>query len=215
MSKSCVFTTAQRGLTLVEVLVAIVIMAIIASISYQSLSVTVDSKDVVEKKLKEISRIDRMWLLMEADLRHVLNYKFKQSYGSGSGSELPALTIDNGGGYFLVLLRGGHANPLNFNRSELIRVGYRVENKTLWRDVWYDLSSNDEDNARQQKIIEDVEILEFRALSTQATSVSAGPWLDQWPQAAQAGALPLAVEVNLELEGHEPIKRLFSLVLGE
>ncbi len=208
----------QRGITLIEVLIAVIIMAMIGTISYQSLDATISSKEVVEKHIKELAKIDRAWLLIEADLRNMVNHQVTQAYGVGSGGKLPPMVLANTDEkYWMVVLRGGHANPLNFIRSELIRVGYRVQEEILWRDVWYDLGSNDVDQARQQKIIDGVEGVEVRILTPAATSFSGGPWTDSWPfQGANPDDMPLAVEIKLRLKGDEAeISRLFALVKGK
>lgn len=207
----------QRGLTLVEVLIAAVIMAVIGVISFQSINATVNSKESVEENLARLARLDRTWLLLETDLRNVVSAARRQVYGPGSGSDIPPMVVDNsaGGGYWFVVLRGGHANPLNFIRSEVIRVGYRLEENTLWRDVWYDLASVDVDQARSQKIVEGVERIEVRILSDQAQSFSSGPWVDRWPREDNVLALPMALEITVEFERYGEIKRLYSVVKGE
>lgn len=205
-----------QGLTLIEVMVAVSILAVIATISYQTLSVTIASKEVVEAKLKELARIDRAWLLLETDLKNALSYGRRQMLGPGSGELIPPLLIERNGDYAMVVLRGGHPNPMNFPRSELIRVGYRVEDETLWRDVWYNLGSVDQEEAKQQKIVDGVESIEISILSDRANSFSSGPWLDNWTMEQQASSpMPLALKVTIKLEGYEEVSRLYALLRGE
>ncbi|MFL0803582.1 MAG: type II secretion system minor pseudopilin GspJ [Agarilytica sp.] len=210
-------SSKQNGLTLIEVLIAVIIMALIGTISYQSLDTTIRSKEVVEEHLKELSKVDRAWLLIEGDLKNILNNSVSQSFGPGGGEDLPSLFLDNSDEeYWLVVLRGGHANPLNFIRSELIRVGYRVQDSVLWRDVWYNVASVDVDQARNQKVLDNVETVEVKILSPTATSFDGGPWVDKWPpQGARPEEMPFAVEVILRLKDDEEISRLFSLVNGK
>lgn len=213
------FARGVQGLTLIEVLIAVFILALVAVISFQSLDATIRSKEAVEDNLAKLARIDRAWLLIEADLKNTLSHTRRQTLGPGSGGELPPMVIENGGDdYWMTILRGGHANPLNFIRTEVIRVGYRVEDDVLWRDVWYNLASVDSDEAQQQKIIDNVENIEVRLLPPEATSFSAGPWSDRWPQQRSdegVAGLPFAIEITMELEGRSEVKRLFSLVKGE
>lgn len=208
-----------KGLTLIEVLIATAIMAVIGAISYQSLSASILSKEVVEDNLLKLNRVDRIWMLLETDLRNLVPVEQRQVFGAGSGEAIPAFVADpSATQYWLTLLRGGHANPLHFPRTEMIRVGYRVQDETLWRDVWYDLASVDSEQARPQKIVEHVESIEVRLLPHTATSYSDGPWVDRWPapNLPQAGSkLPLAIEVTLKLDGYSEITRLFALVKGE
>lgn len=208
----------QTGMTLIEVLIAITIMAVIAAISYQALTATIGSKEAVEDNIAKVTRIDRAWLLLEADLRNVINHTTTRTFGPGSGETIPSFVVEEGGDYWMTVLRGGHANPLNFPRTELIRVGYRVQEDTLWRDVWYDLASTDVDQAKQQKVVDNVEEVLVRVLPRNATSFSAGPWSDRWPALNAGNAnneLPLAIEVNLKLRDEAEIKRLFMLTKGE
>ncbi len=204
------------GMTLIEVLIAVIILAAIGTISYQSLSTTIKSKEVVEDNLAKLARIDRAWLLIETDLRNALAHVTQQTAGPGTSDDIQPLVLENGGDYWLTVLRGGHANPLDFLRTELIRVGYRLQEETLWRDVWYNLGSVDVEQARRQKVIDDVELLEVRALSPQARAFGSGPWLDRWPQAGASRdvMLPLAIEVKLQLREQAEISRLYSLVKG-
>lgn len=218
MNNAKKFFHAQQGLTLIEVLIAAFIMAVIGIISFQSLNSTVNSKEVVEENLDKLARLDRTWLLLETDLRNVVSASRRQVYGVGSGSDIPPLIVDNsdgGRGYWLTALRGGHANPLNFARSEVIRVGYRVQEDTLWRDVWNDLASVDVEQARSQKIIEGVEGVVVRILSDNAQSFTSGPWVDRWPQEENALALPMALEITVDFEKYGEITRLYSVVKGE
>lgn len=206
----------SRGFTLVEVLISSAILAIIGIISYQSLDATIRSKDVVEDNLEKLARVDRAWVLIEGDLRNALSHVTQQSLGPGTSEAIAPMILQNGGEYWMTMLRGGHANPLNFPRTELIRVGYRVQDETLWRDVWYNLGSVDVDQARQQKIIDKVELVEIRILPPTANSYSAGPWLDQWPQLGgkQDVLLPMAIEVTMQLKDQAQVSRVFSLIKG-
>ncbi|WP_158658142.1 type II secretion system minor pseudopilin GspJ [Agarilytica rhodophyticola] len=211
----------SQGLTLIEVLIAVFILSLVAVISFQSLDASVRSKEAVEDNLAKLARVDRVWLLLEADLKNALSHTRRQTLGPGSGSDIPAMVVeDNSEDYWLTLLRGGHANPLNFVRTEVIRVGYRVEDDVLWRDVWYNLASVDSELAQQRKVVDGIENIQVRLLSPDASSFSAGPWLERWPQQQAsegegAGGLPLAIEITMEIEGYNEVKRLFSLVKGE
>ncbi|MFL0811073.1 MAG: type II secretion system minor pseudopilin GspJ [Agarilytica sp.] len=210
----------SQGLTLIEVMVAVIIMALIGVISYQALDTTVRSKDVVEEHLADLARVDRAWTLLEADLRNIVNQSISPP-GYGAGNAIPPLVLGNNEGeYWMTMLRGGHANPLNLIRSEMIRVGYRVEEETLWRDVWYNLAQTDQEEARHQKIADGVERVEVRILSNQASSYTAGPWVESWPSGVNAGganniSMPHAIEVKLKLLDREyEIVRLYSILEG-
>lgn len=200
----------QRGFSLLEVMIALAIMAIMAVLAFQSLDIAHRSSDANKEKLTQIERLDRVWVMLENDLRNALGYVNLNTYGE----MVPALQADAGELYWLQVFRGGRSNPLYFPRTELVRVGYRFEENMLWRDSWWDPSNPDPDLAFQQKLLEGVDTIEVRMLPVTAQSVQDGPWADRWPPQETAETLPLAIEITLILEDERELTRLFSLVQG-
>ncbi len=202
--------TRQTGFSLLEVLIALAIMAIMAVLAFQSLDVADRSSEANEEKLREIERLDRVWVLLENDLRNALGYVNFNSYGD----IVPALQADANEIHWLQVFRGGRSNPLYFPRTELTRVGYRIEEEALWRDSWWDPANPDPELAFQQKLLEGVEAVELRMLPVNAQSVQDGPWADEWPPQQTPDQLPLAIEITLILENERELTRLFTLLQG-
>ena len=200
----------QRGFSLLEVLIALAIMAIMAVLAFQSLDVAERSSEVNQEKLAEIEQLDRIWVLLENDLRNVLSYDRISSYGD----LVPAMQVDDRDLHWLQFFRGGRTNPLYFPRTELGRVGYRLENEALWRDSWIDPANPDPDLAFEQKLLEGVDSVEVRVLLPDARSVEDGPWTDEWPPRDVVDVLPIAVEVTIIFEDEREITRLIGLAPG-
>lgn len=201
----------QAGISLLEVLVASTIMATIATLSFGALDVSDRSKTISEEKMLDLQQFDRSWVLLENDLRNALSYPGPDL----NGDIVYAMQISYGEEYSLIFLRGGRANPLGLPRTELARVGYRVKEGVLWRDLWVDPFNADIDYARQQKVIEGVEDIKIRALASDAKGYKEGPWLEEWPSRSGApDKLPLAIEVTIETESRGQISRLFMLTPG-
>jgi general secretion pathway protein J len=146
---------------------------------------------------------------MENDLRNALAYDKKPAFGDN----IPAMQV-GGQEYWLIFLRGGHANPLNLVRSELMRVAYRIDDEVLWRYSWTDPHSIDEDSAQKQKLMEGVEEVAVRVLSPDATSFSGGPWTDTWPAEGVTNQLPKAIEITLTFTKAGELMRLMALAPG-
>jgi len=201
----------QSGLTLLEVLIAASIMATIAVLAFGALSVTERSREVSEDRLRSIQQLDRVWLMLESDLRNALGYKAL----TNRGDIIPAMKITYSEDYWLNLQRGGKANPLGFFRTELVRVAYRIENEVLWRDTWYDTGNIDPEQARKQKLLEGIERVEVKVLPDTAKSVDDGIWIEQWPPENKVETLPLALRITFEIEGRGELDRLFILQPGK
>ncbi|MEN0039363.1 MAG: type II secretion system minor pseudopilin GspJ [Cellvibrio sp.] len=218
-----------RGFTLLEVLIALVISALIAAMAFESLNAADNGAKRTNDVLNEINRLDRAWQIIGADLRHVIppaaadkNAIFQADSLRSSGEDADQMV--------LLFKRRGWVNFSNLPRSDLQMVGYRVEEGKLWRDFLpernLELSDIDmEDDSLHQLLLEDVEDIQLRflhqgAISSKGKSVLeerdfSDNWLQKWPENTQQGAtaqdLPLAVEITIELKGVGTSVRLFAM----
>lgn len=201
----------QSGFTLVEVMLALVIMAMIALLSAQAFNTAATGSAATREAMDRIAQIDRTFVLIETDLRNAIPKIVRDSFNK----QLPPIFVSGSDDYWMTIMRGGLENPLFLPRSEEVRVGYRYMEEAIWRDTWYNPRQTDQDDARAQKILTDVTHMSVRVLPPNATSLAAGPWLQDWPPNETAMMLPLAIEVTLELEDMGEIVRLFSILPGE
>lgn len=198
----------HAGFTLVEVLLALVIMAMIALLSAQAFNTASTGSAATREAMDRIAAIDRTFVLIETDLRNAINKPVNDSFNQ----PLPPLFVASSDDYWMTVMRGGLENPLFLPRSEEVRVGYRYMEETIWRDTWYNPRNTDQDDARAQKILTGVTMMSVRVLSSKATSLAAGPWLQDWPDNSGGHPLPPAIEVTLELEDMGEVVRLFSIL---
>lgn len=203
------------GFTLIEVLLALMIMAMIAMLSAQAFNTAAAGSDATREAMDRLAEVDRAFVLMENDFRNALPHALQPVLFGGA--PLPAFfTSDGGDDYRMVVLRGGLDNPLFQARSETVRVGYRIVDDEIWRDTWFNPRQRDQEEARPKKILTGVDNFMVRVLSPVPTStVNAGPWLIDYPPNASANeVLPPAVEVTVELKDFGEIRRLFVMLPG-
>ena len=191
-------------------MVAVGVMALVAAGSYLAINAAATSSETTRRALERFERIDRAWAILEADLRNAVG-RLAPIY---NGPPLPAMSAEFNSDYRLTFVRGGRANPLLLPRTELARVGYRLEEDILWRDTWYDPAQIDRDEATPQKLVDGVTEMTVRLLAPSAQSVDTGPWLDEWPGNQPLMALPVAVEITLSLEDMGEVMRLFEILPG-
>jgi general secretion pathway protein J len=196
-----------------EVMVALFIMALIAMLASQAFNTASSGAAATREAMDRLAEIDRTLFLIETDLRHAVPKQYRQRLGE----ILPALYVAQSDDYWLVLMRGGVANPLNQRRTEEVRVGYRYVEETIWRDTWYNPLENQEEEAYKQKLLTGVEDMVVRVLPYGAgVSIAGGPWYDMWPATGRKpDELPIAIELTLTLEDMGEIKRLYSLLPGK
>jgi general secretion pathway protein J len=211
MTQTSAGPRAMGGFTLMEVMVAIVIMAMIAVMTSQSFSTAMQSSEATQEAIERLAKVDRVWVLLENDIRNMMPLVPQVE----NAEPLPAIYVADSGEYRLTLLRGGYANPLHLPRTEMVRIGYRFEESVLWRDTWINIADNDERNAKPQKILDNIEEIYIKVLRAENSSFSGGPWGEQWPATGlPLHAIPAALEVTLKLEDFGEIKRYFTFLPG-
>lgn len=213
------------GFTLLEVLVAIAITALVAVMAYGGFSTAMDAGEQSIDAAEHLQELDRTLRILERDLMQTVPRAIVDGYGEPQpafeGMAAGDLASGRAGRYALRFTRGGWSNPLQLPRSELQRVAYRLADGQLWRDHWPQLDMAHAEAPRRLHLLSGVVAMRLRYLGTTAGRKNAlgGEWLEQWPANANANAnpaqvaesLPAAVELILELEGWGEIRRLFPL----
>lgn len=217
----------QAGLTLLEMLIAMAITALVAAMAYGFLSSARVAKESIDEALVTVNDLETVFQLLATDLHHVVDRQLPAA-AAGLGSVDPAPAFMGGevsrgaanvllGDYIIRFVRDGWANPLQQQRSDLQRVGYRWIDGQLWRDYWPERNQPlDAAPAGTRLLIEDLEELRIRFLPANAGQLRDSAWLEYWPpegsdQGAGASSLPLAVELTLTLEDVGDVQRIFSL----
>ncbi|MGM0767682.1 MAG: type II secretion system minor pseudopilin GspJ [Pseudomonadota bacterium] len=200
----------QKGFTLMEVLIAVAITAVIGLGVWQVLSGVVLARDRVNEAADAFDQLQRAMLLLERDLTQLVNRPVRDMYGDYQ----PALTSREDE-FALVLTRQGWRNPLGTRRSALQRAGWEYTGEELRRRHWLTLDQGQEDNSQDVLVLADVTTFEIRFFDSKRN------WSDGWPtEEAMAnldpGArpdipLPIGIEVTLEHERFGELVRTFAV----
>lgn len=200
----------QRGFTLLEVLVAITITAVIGIGVWQVLSGVILSRDRVDELAEDFDGVQRAMLLLERDITQIVNRPARDIYGDFK----PALTSREDE-FALMLTRQGWRNPLGLRRSSLQRVGWEYTGTELRRRYWPTVDQGQEDNSQDLLLLEGVTAFDLRFLNDQNS------WEQEWPSNEAMAALspakrpnvafPLGMEITLEHERFGKLVRVFVL----
>jgi general secretion pathway protein J len=196
-----------HGFTLIEVLVALAVFAIMAALAYGALSQTLLSAEILSDRMDRLQALQRTVRILTDDFQQLSPRPIRNEIGDGFG---PALDTDFNSGFALELTHGGWNNPIALPRGTMQRSAYRIEEDELIRYHWRVLDRTFSNEPVSVALIGGVESIVF--LFMQAD----GEWTERWPPTNQAGPLgarlrPRAVQVVLTLENEGEITRLIEV----
>ena len=206
----------NAGFTLLEVLIALSIFALIGVASFNVLTTVIDTQRVGDEHSNRLSVLQRAILVLDRDISQQIQREIRIS----GGKQLDSLLI-NSDDFPIELTRGGWSNPLQSQRSELQRVAYRVGSKPLMssleqpedttqyllRVTWPHLDRSSESEMVVQPILPGVEAVDIRAITDKGR-------LRQWPpKNSGSGKTPelLGIELTVTLADVGPISRVYKV----
>lgn len=199
--------TRHAGFTLLEVLIAISIFALLALGTYRMLSSVLASDETVRRNELQLRELQRAFSVLEQDLAQAGPRPIRDAFGDVQ----PAL-LGESEPQALELSRLGWRNPLGSARSNWQRVRWQLDGETLQRRYWNVLDQAVDSQPQVQQVLSHVRSYKLRYLDSQ------GNWLSQWPpegmNANASGAmqrLPRAVEISLEHAHYGLLTRVLRL----
>lgn len=202
----------SRGFTLIEVLIALAITALVATLSFASLTAVLDSVEGVREARAEIRSVNQFWSLLARDLRQVVPRRVRDEYGEVESAFWGGELADNS----LNFTRLGWHNTNGLSRSNMQRVRYVWEDETLYRETFVVLDRTGETEPRRITMLEDVIEFELRFLPQGATlapdNLDTGDWETTWSSRESAAEdSPWALELMINIDGWGEVRRLFEL----
>jgi general secretion pathway protein J len=196
-----------RGFTLLELLVALAIFAVLATTTYAGLVNILSQRAAVEEQAGRLQALQRSHRQLERELAQFAGRGIRDGFGDTQ----PALQL-GGQAPGLEFTHGGWLNPLGRPRAVLQRVRYVLDQDRLLRFSWQVLDRAQDSEPLEQVMLEGVRSLQVRLLD------EANEWHEQWPPEALlpgqvAPAAPRAAEVVLELDGLGELRWLFRLAV--
>lgn len=209
----------QTGFTLIEILVAVAIFAVMAAMAYGGLSTVLETRESVTKALDNSRTLQMAVWRIRRDIEQTVNRPIRNQFGV---TKPPIFGTPQAG---LTITHNGWRNPLERPRSSLQRTRYYLdEDSNLIRAYWPTLDRAQETEPTESTLIKDVESIEWRYMNAE------GEWIDRWPPnasglgttparrprrtGAQQTALPRAIELRLETRHWGEIRLLLMVPPG-
>ncbi|MCO6059442.1 type II secretion system minor pseudopilin GspJ [Pseudomonas sp. MOB-449] len=196
------------GFTLLELLIAIAIFALLALGTWRMLGAVLDSDEATRIQEQQLRELVRAVSAFERDVRQVEPRSIRDAYGE---SRAALLGEHQGDDDVLELTRGGWRNPTGTQRSGLQRVRWQLSGERLERRYWTVLDQAQDSLPQVQAALDGVTALKLRYLD------DSGDWQDSWPPVGlsddeRLDRLPRALELTLEHRRYGELRRVVRLV---
>ncbi|AZZ92026.1 type II secretion system protein GspJ [Hahella sp. KA22] len=210
----------ERGFTLLEVLIAVTITAIIGTAAFQFLGQGIRNKKNLETKSESLEEIQKAQRVLEGDLGQIVARSVRGEYGDEfySVTNLNALKL-------IEFSRTGWRDTNDLlelitedeeeisRRSNLQRVSYELEENTLYREYWEVMDRAQDSQPLKQRLLTHVKSVKFRFMDKD------NQWHNEWPTEDMLTnqnepaylKVPKALEITLDHEKFGSIRRIYQV----
>lgn len=204
---------SSRGFTLIEIMVAVLIAAILAAMAFTAMSEALDHRETIRVRTARLAAVQATMRSLVQDFSQLQPRPVREPIGDGFQAALIGATAASPE---VVFTRGGWSNFAGEARSNLERVRYALRNGVLYRDHWTVLDAQLEPQPVSRQLLDDVKDFQVRYMD------NARNWQDAWPPQSptvpdsttsqrQLRWRPIAVEVTLELKDWGTLTRVIEV----
>jgi general secretion pathway protein J len=206
----------RAGFTLVEVMIAIFIAAVMFAIGYRALNQGLVYNESLKVSQARVTEIQRGVRVIAQDFAQLAQRAARDT--QGNGQLLPAISANGRDGTLVVFSRTGWSNPAGIQRPAEQRVRYRFVDGSLVREYWLALDAALAAEPRQRIILTRLKSVEIRFLDPVSRT-----WHNEWPVITSSGPVnpasidevllprPLLIELTLVLDDWGRVQRVFEV----
>lgn len=206
----------SRGFTLIEVVIAMFIAAIMFAIGYGAINQALIDRDALNVSQARVTEIQRGMRVVAQDFAQIAARAARDT--SGTGQLMPAVSAEGRNDILVTFTRNGWSNPAGIQRPAEQRVRYRFIDGSLVREHWISVDATLNTEPRQRVLLTRVKAVEIRFLDPVSRQ-----WGTEWPAAGSTTApatpatvdlllaRPLAIEFTVVLEDWGRVQRLFEI----
>ena len=191
------------GLTLLEMVVALGVFAVVGLMSGQIVIQMVDVNERTRARSDRLVDVQRAVEIIRRDIQQLAHRTVRDEIGDSE------YVLNIGQAELLLFTRRGWSNPRQERRSELQRVAYRLEGDALYRLFWPVLDRGADTQPIAQLLLQDVETIDVSAIDV------SGDQHAYWPQTDEFAADPerelAAIVVRVAVAPFGEIERLWSV----
>lgn len=202
----------QTGFTLIELLIAMTIFAIIAVMSYRSLSSLFQTRSQLQAETSRLRDVSLFFARIESDLEALIDRPIRTVDDNIAAPLCISAFPVSGNDATLTFTRGGFAETDGLGSAPQ-RIGYRLSGNVVEMLQWPALDAAPRSTPQAFPALGDVRTFNLRTLD------QSGVWRNEWPAApttciqreTAASTFPGAIELTLNLATGETITRVFAI----
>jgi general secretion pathway protein J len=195
------------GFTLIEVLVALLILSVMSALGYSTYKAARISAERAQESLKRTREIEFGLRVMLQDFAQAVPRPIRDPLGT---SRLPAFRGGPGAPTLLDLTRAGWSNTAGMQRSTLQRVSYALTGDKLQRSYQTVLDPTTQNTPVVVDLLTGVSSIKFNFLDSNQG------WNTQWPPPTMPlpdslWTRPVAVEILIQFKDWGQVRRLVEV----
>lgn len=194
----------QHGFTLLEILIALAVFAILATITSSAMYYAFNTRARVNEQADRLNTLQLAVTLIERDVEQIVARAIR-------GNEMHLFPAFIGQHQYLELTRNGIVNPNSEEkRSSLKRIAYVCQNNQLLRRSWESLDTTNRKLYEDKVLLDNIVNCKFAYLNHSLQV------LPEWRENAlqqnqQSEPLPKAIQFTLTLKDWDKMSLLFII----
>ncbi|MEO0368285.1 MAG: type II secretion system minor pseudopilin GspJ [Pseudomonadota bacterium] len=193
----------QTGFTLIEIMIAVFIFAIIAAIIFPALIQFLDVRERILERQQKTAELQKLFLFLERDLRFASNRLGKDEYGDPAKS---AIVINDD---YLLDLTTLYPDLQLQGAGVPRRVTWELDDDSLIRKQYPVMDPDGDTRFVQRTLLEDVEDIEIElSFIEEGRSSTTKRWSEETK-------LPDLISIKVELEDDTEYERVFTMLSSD
>ena len=192
-----------KGFTLLELMLAISIFAVVSLLTMGGLSNVLDTRSHTDQHLNRLSQLQMVFVIFSREIQQIAKRSVRDEYGaylaplnSETSEGLKGIEFTHNGRFTL----GGQVR--------LQRVAYYHEDNKLIKKIWRVLDRVEDTKPVKQVVLDDIDELRFDYF-IQSEDAQGGEWRDDWSEADDVQ--PQAVKLMITSADFGEIYRIFEI----
>ena len=194
----------KQGFTLIEILIALTIFAVLATITSSTLYYAFTTRTQVNLQANRLNQLQLAISIIQQDTIQIIDRAIR-------GNEMRLFPVMVGQSEYVEFTRDGVTNPQSVNkRSSLKRIALVCLDGKLVHRTWSSLDPTDRNTYQDKMLIDNLSECYFSYLNQSLQS------LDEWRERAlsenqRAEPFPKALQINLKLKDWGKLNLLFTI----